>query len=130
MCDASFGHCVKQCVTCVARRLPCVRRRALVPRLHSAGAACNTLIGVHATLHALVLCARLHARRLLEQLAAGVVKAGALQRVARLHDQYLAFIALEPTLFSLGMPEAYVELNDPHARDYQIEVGNGTHVKG
>lgn len=61
--------------------------------------------------------------KLVEQLAAGVVKAGALQRVAKLYDQYVSFIALEPTLFSLGMPEVYVELNDPQARDYQIEVG-------
>lgn len=37
-------------------------------------------------------------------------------------DQYTAFVALEPTLFSLGLPEAYVDLNDPTARDYQIEV--------
>lgn len=60
--------------------------------------------------------------RLIEQLAAGVVKAGALSCMGKVFDQYLSFIALEPTLFSLGQPEAYVELNDPAARDTQIEV--------
>lgn len=49
----------------------------------------------------------------------------AAQRVAKLHDQYLAFIALEPTIFSLGLPEAYVQLNDPSAQDSQIEVRLG-----
>ncbi len=63
--------------------------------------------------------------KLVEQLAAGVVKAGALSRVSKLYDQYISFIALEPSLFSLGQPETYIELNDPQARDYQIEVGAG-----
>lgn len=61
--------------------------------------------------------------KLVEQLAAGVVKAGALQRISKLYDQYLSFISLEPSLFSLGLPDSYLELNDPQARDYQIEVG-------
>jgi hypothetical protein len=40
-------------------------------------------------------------------------------------DQYLSFIALEPSLFSLGLPNSYLELNDPAARDSQIEVREG-----
>ena len=37
-------------------------------------------------------------------------------------DQFLAFIALEAGLFSLGLPDAYLQLNDPGAKDTQIEV--------
>ncbi|PNH04798.1 SEC1 family transport protein SLY1 [Tetrabaena socialis] len=68
--------------------------------------------------------------KLVEQLAGGVVKAGCLSRINKLYDQYLSFIALEPTLFSLGQPEVYVELNDPQARDYQIEATVGNVVDG
>ncbi|GFR43762.1 hypothetical protein Agub_g4874 [Astrephomene gubernaculifera] len=68
--------------------------------------------------------------KLVEQLAAGVVKAGCLSRISKLYDQYLSFIGLEPTLFSLGLPEAYLELNDPQARDHQIEAAVGGIVDG
>lgn len=61
--------------------------------------------------------------RTLESIAAGTVRAGAAHRIAKLYDQYLSFIALEPSMFSLGQPHAYVELNDPSAKDTQIEVG-------
>lgn len=69
--------------------------------------------------------------KLVEQLAAGAVKAAAVQRIGKLYDQYLSFIALESTLFSLGLPHTYVELNDPSARDTQIEVGDmhATHTR-
>lgn len=60
--------------------------------------------------------------KLLETLAAGALTSGNLGRVARVYDQYVSFIALEPSLFSLGLPGSYVELNDPAARDTQIEV--------
>jgi hypothetical protein len=60
--------------------------------------------------------------RLLEQLASGVVKANAVGRVAKLFDEYLSFIALEPSCFSLGLPDSYLALNDPTAKDTQIEV--------
>jgi hypothetical protein len=60
--------------------------------------------------------------RLLEQLASGVVKANAVGRVAKLFDEYLSFIALEPRCFSLGLPDSYLALNDPTAKDTQIEV--------
>jgi len=66
--------------------------------------------------------------RTLESIAAGTVRAGAAHRIAKIHDQYLAFIALEPSLFSLGQPNAYVELNDPAAKDSQIEVGVHAHA--
>ncbi len=60
--------------------------------------------------------------RLMEQLATAAVKSGSVNRIGKLFDQYLSFIALEPTLFSLGLPDAYVQLNDPTASDGQIEV--------
>ncbi|KAG2499041.1 hypothetical protein HYH03_003226 [Edaphochlamys debaryana] len=68
--------------------------------------------------------------KLVEQLAAGVVKGGCMSRVSKLYDQYLAFIALEPTLFSLGLPDAYLELNNPQARDYEIEAAVSGIVDG
>lgn len=65
--------------------------------------------------------------RLLEQLATGAVKANAIGKVAKLYDEYLSFIALEPTFFSLGLPDCYLQLNDPSARDTQIEVRSAPH---
>jgi len=34
----------------------------------------------------------------------------------------MSFIALEAGLFSLGIPDTYLQLNDPQAQDTQIEV--------
>lgn len=53
---------------------------------------------------------------------AGAVASSCVQRIAKVHDQYLAFIALEAGLFTLGLPNAYLDLNDPAAGDTQIEV--------
>lgn len=60
--------------------------------------------------------------RLLEQLASGSVKADTVSRITKIFDQYVSFIALEPNMFSLGLPDAYVQLNDPSAGESQIEV--------
>ena len=65
-------------------------------------------------------------RPLLELLASNTVASQSVQRIAKVYDQYLSFIALEPSLFSLGMPDAYLQLNDPQAQDTQIEVGLAT----
>lgn len=54
---------------------------------------------------------------------AGVVASGSAARLARVLDCHLAFTCLEADLFSLGLPRAYVDLNDPAATDAQIEVG-------
>lgn len=62
--------------------------------------------------------------RLLEQLATGIVKANAVDKVAKIYDEYLAFIALEPGMFSLGLPDCYLSLNDPSAKEMQIEVSH------
>eukprot|EP00271_Cylindrocystis_brebissonii_P014986 TRINITY_DN367_c0_g1_i3.p1 TRINITY_DN367_c0_g1~~TRINITY_DN367_c0_g1_i3.p1 ORF type:complete len:648 (-),score=121.81 TRINITY_DN367_c0_g1_i3:918-2807(-) len=60
-------------------------------------------------------------RPLLEELASGTLKADCLQRVAKVFDQYIEFVCLESSLFSLAQPKAYVQLNDPTASDKQVE---------
>jgi len=42
--------------------------------------------------------------------------------VGRVVDQHLAFVTLEPRLFSLGLPRAFVQRNDPNANDKDLEV--------
>lgn len=61
-------------------------------------------------------------RPLLETLASNTVASQCVQRIAKVYDQYLSFVALEAGLFSLGLPDIYVQLNDPQAQDTQIEV--------
>lgn len=51
-----------------------------------------------------------------------MVAASCAQRVGKVYDQYLSFIALEAGLFSLGLRDTYLQLNDPAARDTQIAV--------
>lgn len=60
-------------------------------------------------------------RPLLETLASNTVAAQCVQRIAKIYDQYMSFIALEAGLFSLGIPDTYLQLNDPQAQDTQIE---------
>ncbi|CAI7738530.1 unnamed protein product, partial [Closterium sp. NIES-54] len=69
-------------------------------------------------------------RLLLEDLAAGTLKANALHRVARVFDQYLEFVCLDHGLFSLGQPESYVRLNDPMAKDKDVEGAVESIVNG
>lgn len=59
---------------------------------------------------------------LLETLASNTVAAQCVQRIAKIYDQYMSFIALEAGLFSLGIPDTYLQLNDPQAQDTHIEV--------
>lgn len=58
----------------------------------------------------------------MEQLAGGLVKADAAQRVAKVHDMYLSFATLEAGLFCLNLPDAYRHINEPTASESQIEV--------
>jgi hypothetical protein len=51
-----------------------------------------------------------------------MVAAACAQRVGKVYDQYLSFIALEAGLFSLGLRDTYLQLNDPAARDTQISA--------
>ena len=68
--------------------------------------------------------------RVMEQLATAVVKTGHAGKITKLFDQYLSFVALEPGLFSLGLPDTYLQLNDPTANDNQIEAAVSTIVEG
>lgn len=60
-------------------------------------------------------------RPLLEELASGTLKSESIQRIAKVHDQYLEFVTLEDNLFSLAQKSSYVQLNDPSAGDREIE---------
>jgi hypothetical protein len=61
-------------------------------------------------------------RPALEALAAEAVQGDALGRVARVVDQHLAFVCLEPRCFSLGLPRTFVQLNDPAASERDIQA--------
>eukprot|EP00250_Pteridium_aquilinum_P002767 c1297_g1_i1 orf=162-1994(+) len=60
-------------------------------------------------------------RPLLEDLAAGALKADCIERISKLFDQYLEFVTLEHGMFSFGQPLTYVQLNDPQAQDNDVE---------
>ncbi|PSC71004.1 SEC1 family transport SLY1-like [Micractinium conductrix] len=69
-------------------------------------------------------------RPLMEKLAAGVVASNSAARVARLYDQHGQFLSLEGGLFTLGLPDTYLQLNDPAAQDTQIEAAVSAVVEG
>ena len=54
--------------------------------------------------------------------AAGTVSRRCAQQIAKVYDQHLAFIALESNMFCLGMADTYLRLNDPAAKDTEIEA--------
>ncbi|KAH7574795.1 hypothetical protein JRO89_XS02G0005800 [Xanthoceras sorbifolium] len=60
-------------------------------------------------------------RTLLEDLASGTLNSDSIQRISKVHDQYLEFVTLEDNLFSLAQKNSYVQLNDPKAGDKEIE---------
>ena len=57
----------------------------------------------------------------------GCVRTNCSQRMAKVFDQYLSFIALEGKLFSLGLRDTYLQLNDPKAQDMQVQVRKGAY---
>lgn len=61
-------------------------------------------------------------RPLLETLAEGAAKSNVACKVSRVEDQYMAFLSLERGVFTLSLPSAYIQLNDPTAKDFEIEV--------
>ncbi|KAK9862629.1 hypothetical protein WJX84_008227 [Apatococcus fuscideae] len=69
-------------------------------------------------------------KQLMEQLARGLVKADAAQRIAKVHDMYLSFTSLETGLFCLNLPQAYLQINQPTATDAQIEAVTSDVVDG
>ncbi|KAI4342616.1 hypothetical protein MLD38_027222 [Melastoma candidum] len=60
-------------------------------------------------------------RTLLEDLASGTLGSDSVDRISKVHDQYLEFVTLEDNLFSLAQKSCYVQLNDPSAGDREIE---------
>ncbi|KAI3491212.1 hypothetical protein L1887_44459 [Cichorium endivia] len=60
-------------------------------------------------------------RPLLEDLASGTLNSDSIQRISKVHDQYLEFVTLDDNLFSLADKSCYVQLNDPKATDREIE---------
>ncbi|WCJ25456.1 SEC1 family transport protein SLY1 [Euphorbia peplus] len=60
-------------------------------------------------------------RPLLEDLASGTLNSESIERISKVHDQYLEFVTLEDNLFSLAQKSTYVQLNDPSAGDREIE---------
>jgi len=49
---------------------------------------------------------------------------------SQVFDQYLAFAALESGLFSLAQPQSYLALNDPTAKDTDVEAAVSAVVDG
>ncbi|CAH1424637.1 unnamed protein product [Lactuca virosa] len=60
-------------------------------------------------------------RPLLEDLASGTLNSDSIQRISKVHDQYLEFVTLDDNLFSLADKSCYIRLNDPKATDREIE---------
>lgn len=59
---------------------------------------------------------------LLDRLASVAARDASAQRITQVFDKYLSFISLETGLFSLGLHDTYVALNDPRKTDKEIEV--------
>jgi len=59
-------------------------------------------------------------RKFLEELASGTLKSGSVEKVSKVHDQYLEFVTLEDNLFSLAQQSTYVQMNDPSAGEKEI----------
>ena len=67
---------------------------------------------------------------MMEKLATGVVEGSASARIAQVFDQYSRFVSLDAGLFSLGLPNVYLELNDPQSKDTVIEKNINSVVDG
>lgn len=61
-------------------------------------------------------------RPLLEALARATLQTGSVGQIAKLYDQFLGFVSLEPNLFTLNIPRSFVLYNDPRMPDTQIEA--------
>ncbi|GKB93192.1 sec1 family transport protein SLY1-like protein [Tanacetum coccineum] len=60
-------------------------------------------------------------RPLLEDLVSGALNSESVERISKVHDQYLEFVTLEDNLFSLADKSCYVQLNDPKASEPEID---------
>ncbi|KAL8150291.1 hypothetical protein V2J09_020099 [Rumex salicifolius] len=61
-------------------------------------------------------------RPLLEDIASNTLRSDSIHRISKVHDQYLEFVTLEDSLFSLADKNCFVQLNDPSAGDKEIEA--------
>ena len=59
-------------------------------------------------------------RPLLEQLAQELQLSSSVSCVSKIYDQYLDLIALEPSLFTLNIPDSLISYNDPTLSETQI----------
>ncbi|GBG30907.1 Sec1 family domain-containing protein 1 [Hondaea fermentalgiana] len=60
-------------------------------------------------------------KSLMDLLARRLVEINAVGRVAKVYDQYLGFVSLEPHLFSLNLRDSFVKYNSPALPDTAIE---------
>jgi sec1 family domain-containing protein 1 len=59
-------------------------------------------------------------RPLLESLARATIANNSVSAISKLFDQFLGFVCVEPSLFSLNMHKSFVAYNDPRASDAQV----------
>lgn len=59
-------------------------------------------------------------RPILEKLAQELVANNSVSMVSKIYDQYLDVIALEPSLFSLNIKDAFSLYNNPSLNEAQI----------
>ena len=60
-------------------------------------------------------------RDLLEHLAQSALKTSSYEKIAQVYDQYLNYLCLEQSMFSLNLRDSYLQLNQATASDSQIE---------
>ena len=61
-------------------------------------------------------------RPLLEKFAQELVGANAAPMIAKIYDQYLDVIALEPNMFSLNIKNSFAAYNEPSLNESQIKA--------
>ena len=59
-------------------------------------------------------------RTLLENFAQDLVQVNGVSMISRVMDQYLDTITLEPSLFSLNIPDSFIGYNNPSLNETQI----------
>lgn len=59
-------------------------------------------------------------RPLLEGLARGALQNNGVSNIAKLYDQFLSFLCLEPSLFSLNLHRSFTAYNDPRLAEAQV----------
>jgi len=59
-------------------------------------------------------------RTMLEEFAQDLVSANATTNISKIFDEYLDFIAVEPSIFTLNMKNSYVGYNSPLLAEVRI----------